>query len=405
MTFLLKCKKNKQKLIGIYKITNPSGKIYIGQSVNILRRWSEYKSVKYNDKGVLFESFKKHGTNNHVFEVIEECEINELNNRERYWQDHYDVCNSKKGLNCKLTKTNEKSGKCSLETIEKIRLASKGNNSNSKKIIDKSNGIVYNSIKEVSFVFKLSYKVLSMRLTGYYKNNTTFEFLEKYNKMELKFGIPNLKQKKQEKYNNVGVLTILPTGEGLGRKMELNAFAIKQLGLTDKDNQVSFSFQGDTIYIVNTSNSGIAGFKIGKTTNGFSDKKHYEYIKGKIFKMPESDSLELFFNETENEFNGNKVFQLTKEFNTTNFDKSFEKLDEEVDKILEKEEAQSPCCGDDSCGSPCTNHELMPDEYQEDSREYTQEELDAMNSHEYARQIEVEAEVVFNEDRNFDDNN
>ena len=29
-------------MIGIYKITSPSGKVYIGQSIDIERRWKKY---------------------------------------------------------------------------------------------------------------------------------------------------------------------------------------------------------------------------------------------------------------------------------------------------------------------------------------------------------------------------
>ncbi len=32
-------------MIGIYKITNPEGKIYIGQSIDIDRRFKEYKRL------------------------------------------------------------------------------------------------------------------------------------------------------------------------------------------------------------------------------------------------------------------------------------------------------------------------------------------------------------------------
>lgn len=32
--------------IGIYKITSPSNKIYIGQSTNITRRWDEYRKLQ-----------------------------------------------------------------------------------------------------------------------------------------------------------------------------------------------------------------------------------------------------------------------------------------------------------------------------------------------------------------------
>jgi hypothetical protein len=59
-----------------------------------------------------------------LFEAIEECSIEILNERERYWQEYYDVL-SKKGLNCILTKTNDRSGKVSKESIEKNRISQK----------------------------------------------------------------------------------------------------------------------------------------------------------------------------------------------------------------------------------------------------------------------------------------
>ena len=34
------------KICGIYKVTSPTNCIYIGQSINILRRWNEYSKLK-----------------------------------------------------------------------------------------------------------------------------------------------------------------------------------------------------------------------------------------------------------------------------------------------------------------------------------------------------------------------
>jgi len=65
------------KTCGIYKITSPSGRVYIGQSVDILHRFKTYvKMYVKNEKQVkLFRSFTKHGVENHTFEIIEECEM------------------------------------------------------------------------------------------------------------------------------------------------------------------------------------------------------------------------------------------------------------------------------------------------------------------------------------------
>lgn len=100
MCFIMQCKKDVQ--IGIYKVTSPEGKIYVGQSINISKRFSDYLQLntKTKNQPLLWESFLKHTPSNHIFEVIEFCEKHELNSRERYWQEFYDVLNG--GLNSLL---------------------------------------------------------------------------------------------------------------------------------------------------------------------------------------------------------------------------------------------------------------------------------------------------------------
>lgn len=113
-----------KKICGIYKITSPSGRIYIGQSLNIIRRKKEYNKCS-KKQARLKESIEKYGWDNHIFEIVEECIVDKLNERERYWQDFYDVLGDK-GLNCTLTKTNDKSGELSEKTKEKIKFANLG---------------------------------------------------------------------------------------------------------------------------------------------------------------------------------------------------------------------------------------------------------------------------------------
>ena len=97
------------KVIGIYKITSPSGRVYIGQTVDFVKRKSHYRNLKRNHQIRLFNSIKKYGWDKHKLELIEQCDINVLSERERYWQEFYDVL-SDKGLNCKYTKTTDKTG-------------------------------------------------------------------------------------------------------------------------------------------------------------------------------------------------------------------------------------------------------------------------------------------------------
>jgi len=79
-------------IIGIYKITSPSGKIYIGQSVNVQKRFKlNYKALNGNiqKQPKLYNSINKYGWEKHHKEIIEECNVNQLNEREIYWKQHY----------------------------------------------------------------------------------------------------------------------------------------------------------------------------------------------------------------------------------------------------------------------------------------------------------------------------
>ena len=126
--------KNLTKLLrisGIYKITSPSKKVYIGQSVHLYERLKSYFEPKSapNQK-ILKYSFNKYGVENHVFEIIEECSIELLNEREIYWQEQYkDIL-----LNCRFTKHNDKSGYCSQLTKNNISKALKATDASWKHL-------------------------------------------------------------------------------------------------------------------------------------------------------------------------------------------------------------------------------------------------------------------------------
>lgn len=70
-------------MIGIYKIENKiNGKVYIGQSVDILRRWREHRYSISKADTPLYRAINKYGLENFTFEVLEECEVNELDIKE-----------------------------------------------------------------------------------------------------------------------------------------------------------------------------------------------------------------------------------------------------------------------------------------------------------------------------------
>ena len=78
-------------MIGIYKITNKvNNKIYVGQSIDIIERWKQhgYKAFNSNEKAyssAIHMAFRKYGIENFELEILEECEIKNLDEREQYW--------------------------------------------------------------------------------------------------------------------------------------------------------------------------------------------------------------------------------------------------------------------------------------------------------------------------------
>jgi len=107
-------------MVGIYKITSPTGKIYVGQSINIEQRFTYYKKLNCTEQIKLLRSLQKYTPENHNFEILEECEECYLNERERYWQECHDVLNRERGLNLRYVKDGDRSGTMSEETRERM---------------------------------------------------------------------------------------------------------------------------------------------------------------------------------------------------------------------------------------------------------------------------------------------
>jgi len=112
------------KNCGIYKITSPTGAVYIGQSINISARRRYYKAMLCKDQPRIFNSLKKHGFENHLFEIICVCERLELNDKEKFFIKLHDSCNSIKGMN--LRSGGNGRGIVSSETLQKCSMALKG---------------------------------------------------------------------------------------------------------------------------------------------------------------------------------------------------------------------------------------------------------------------------------------
>lgn len=141
--------RKEKKYYYIYKITNLiTKKIYIGQRCSDI---SPEKDFRYLGSGVVIgRSKKKHGIENFKKEIIEICEIAELDSKEVFWIKEFDSMNQKVGYNLceggngpkgykhslESIEANRKRNigrKLSLETIEKIRVGNTG------KLLSKEN--------------------------------------------------------------------------------------------------------------------------------------------------------------------------------------------------------------------------------------------------------------------------
>lgn len=63
------------RIVGIYKVTSPTGRVYIGQSINILSRFKRYKDLNCESQRKLHRSLVKYGFNFHRFEIVHELPI------------------------------------------------------------------------------------------------------------------------------------------------------------------------------------------------------------------------------------------------------------------------------------------------------------------------------------------
>jgi len=220
-------------IVGIYKITSPNKRIYIGQSVDINRRFKEHRLYNKNQKTKLKKSFDKYGVDKHEFEILHECEVSDLNRLERYYQDLFNCMSQKYGLNCMATKTNDRSGYYTKETKLKMSISAKGRffsdelreklsnlkigvtsgsqngffgkkhseksrlqisnthksmgykpkprfgnkNNKSKMLLNTYTGIFYDTITEASFIVKIKRSTLSAMLTGQNNNKTFLKYV------------------------------------------------------------------------------------------------------------------------------------------------------------------------------------------------------------------------------------
>lgn len=117
-------------MIGIYKVIYvPENKVvYVGQSINIEERFKQHKYVMncenelaYNTH--FYRALRKYGIENFQFEVIEECQQEDLDEREIYWISYFDTFNNR--YNSTIGRQNYPLDKLSKEEANEIKNALK----------------------------------------------------------------------------------------------------------------------------------------------------------------------------------------------------------------------------------------------------------------------------------------
>ena len=83
-----------KKPSGIYKITNTvNGMTYVGQAVNVPDRWKTHIKrgigAEAGGRNKLYPAMLSFGVENFTFELIEECDRTNLDEREQFWQEYF----------------------------------------------------------------------------------------------------------------------------------------------------------------------------------------------------------------------------------------------------------------------------------------------------------------------------
>lgn len=154
------------KICGIYKLTSPSGKIYIGQSKDIKNRFSDHKrsvsTARKNKCPKLYCAIKKYGWDSFKKEIVGEYRVEELDQKEIYWIKYFD--SYKFGYNC--NEGGSVNRNLSDETKQKLRQASLGKYHGSQNICFYINNVMYNSIGDASKALKIPIKTIHNRLNS-----------------------------------------------------------------------------------------------------------------------------------------------------------------------------------------------------------------------------------------------
>lgn len=108
------------RICGVYLIVSPSGRKYVGSSVNIEYRWKLYRRLNCDRQKLLYNSLKKYTPGKHSFSILFKCSESDMFDWERIFGDLYLSLQKYGGLNLSLPKSGDRPYEISDETRIKL---------------------------------------------------------------------------------------------------------------------------------------------------------------------------------------------------------------------------------------------------------------------------------------------
>lgn len=113
-------------MIGIYSITSPTGKIYIGQSWNVEKRISTYKRVDCVGQPAIYASLKKHGADSHTISLLKGLPEITTQAQLDFWEKYCISTFRTLGVEMLNIKEGGSNGKMAQETKDKLSISKSG---------------------------------------------------------------------------------------------------------------------------------------------------------------------------------------------------------------------------------------------------------------------------------------
>ena len=196
---------------GVYRVINPKGEIYVGCSRSIYNRVLHYANATCKKQRILHASIVKYGWSEHKLDILMVFGKDTTKYTMNFWESWYWMKFKSEGYtllngfrpgsspclgrkksaeeNAKFIGANNPVfGKKFPRTDEqKDKYHRGGNNSmygrrgalapSSRKVVNTESGVIYETVKDAALGTNYKPNTLSMKLTGYRKNNTPFQYV------------------------------------------------------------------------------------------------------------------------------------------------------------------------------------------------------------------------------------